>query len=77
MISKLAHSNDLYNINLKKRYIQSKNAKETYKSNRKTFINKPVRVELKLIYKILSDREDYSLDTPTSHVIDRDSDFIS
>jgi hypothetical protein len=77
MISKLAYSKDLYNVSLKERYIQSKIAKETYKSKQKTFIDKPMRAELKLIYTRLSNPTDFSLDTPISHVIDRDPDFIS
>ena len=76
MISKLANSNDLYNVSLKERYIQSKIANETYKSKQKTFIDKPTRAELELIYNILSNPKDYSLYTPISHVINRDPDFI-
>ena len=77
MISKLANSNDLYNVSLKERYIQNKIAKETYKSKQKTFIGKPMRLELKLVYNILSNPKDYSLDTPIFHMINRNPDFIS
>ena len=76
-ISKLAHYNDLHNVFLKERYIQSKIAKETYKSKQKTFTNEPMHVELKFTHIILSNTNDYSIDTPISHVIGRDPDFIS
>ena len=77
MISKLAHSNDLHNLELKEKYIQSKIAKETYKCKQKTFISKPMRTELKLIQQILSNPTKYSLDTPIAHVVKRDPDFIT
>ena len=34
-----------------------------------------MRTELKLIHQILANPDKYSLDTPISHIIDRDPDF--
>ena len=77
MITKLAHSSDLGNLELKERYIQSRITKETYRCKQKTFITKHMRTELKLIHQILSNPTRYSLDTPIAHVVHRDPEFIT
>ena len=48
MITDLSVSKGMDNYDLRERLVQSKIAEETYKSDHKTFITKPMRSELKL-----------------------------
>ena len=52
-------------------------AKETYKCQHKTYINKSMRSEQDIMANILAHPKHYKLETPIAHIIHREPDFIS
>ena len=77
LISKVAHSKHTEDHEGMQRYIQSKLAKETYKCKHKAFIDKPMRSDLQLLTEVLKNPDIYKLETPISHIIEREPDFIT
>ena len=77
LISELANTKDLNDYSMKDRMLQKLVAKETYKCQHKTYINKSMRSELNIMTTILSHPKKYKLETPIAHIIHREPDFIS
>jgi hypothetical protein len=77
MITDLSVTKGMDNYDLRERFVQSKIAQETYKCDHKAFITKSMRIELKIMWDILSSPDKYNLETPIAHLIDRDPDIVS
>ena len=69
MISEVANARHTDTYELKDKFIQSKIAKEIYNCQHKTFINRTIRGELKIMQHILSHPGQHSLETPKAHLI--------
>ena len=77
LISDLANTKNLEDFSSKEKFIQKRIAKETYKCQHKAFIDKPMRKELNIMKNILSNPNQFNLEAPIAHVINRHPDFIS
>ena len=77
LISNMANSKDEANYIMKDKILQKTIAKETYKCQHKTYIDKEMRTELIIMKNILSNPKKYNLETPIAHIIHREPDFIS
>ena len=77
LISELANTKDLNDYSLKDKMLQKLVAKETYKCQHKTYINKSMRSELDIMANILAHPKHYKLETPIAHIIPREPDFVS
>ena len=77
LINEVAYKSGIENHERMEKYVHSKIAKETYKCKHKAFIDKPMRADLKALTEILSNTERFSLETPISHIIDREPDFTT
>ena len=77
LISEVANSKDTEYHVLKEKMVIKTIAKETYKCQHKAYIDKSMRSEINIMKEILSNPKMYSLETPISHVIHRDPDFVT
>ena len=77
LIAELANTKGLDDYDLKEKFINKKIARDTYRCQHKTFIDKAMRCELKLMKHILSNPNMYNLQTPIAHIIQREPDFIT
>ena len=77
LITNVTNTNNLDEHQLQDKMLQKTIAKETYKCQHKTYIDKLMRTELNIMKKILSTPKMYNLETPIAHIINRDPDFTS
>ena len=77
LMSDLANTKNLEDFSSKEKFIQKRIAKETYKCQHKAFIDKPMRKELNIMKNILSNPNQFNLEAPIAHIINRHPDFIS
>ena len=77
LISNVANTTNLHEHQLQDKMLQKTIAKETYKCQHKTYIDKAMRTELNIMKQILSTPKMYNLQTPIAHIIKRDPDFTS